>query len=1034
MTLLQSKTVSDWFRLGRAADDFEQLWSLITVLVHWTRSVPGPPFPAERARRSFWADLWEQARATTTPGSGRETTTLSQPTRLGRPIADWDPLDLEVHPAVLMPAGGLVAEGGGNGSGARGTSNALPAYVRRAHDDALAALVEAAIGGRSQMAVLVGGSSTGKTRACWEAVQPLAQRGWTLWHPFEPTRADAAAADLKHVGPRTVVWLNEAQHYLDPDGGGEPIGAALHGLLTDTGRGPVLILGTLWPEYASAYCALPDRRATGGDPYARVRELLAGRRIALPDRFDPAARTAAEVLATAGDENLALALEHTSDGRVTQFLAGAPELMHRYEAGTLPARALLHAAMDAARLGAGVHLPRQFLEHATTGYLTDDEYDALDNDWLKQAFAETGNPVHGDLAPLRRVRARAAHPAPGGVPSATVPAVPSYRLADYLDQHGRHRRRTACPPASFWEAAHDHLAQPDPDVLLPLARAAESRHRLFWAQRLRVRAADSGSMAALRLFADRREQAGDAAGAEDILSRIARAGDVGALVRLAALREQAGDGEAADAYYQQAARAGDTMTALIRAEERRRSGDREGAERLYRRLAETGDEQALAHLVDAHMEAGDHAGAETLLREAAAGGSTAALIRLGRLRWEQAGDSEAAEALYRQAELAGDFDAWVPQVELLESRGEHEESESLARLGEEIDSPEALLRLVELRFAAGDVEGAERLATGSAAAGVWSRLAGLLLAEGDVAGAESRALRADDAKMLAELSVQWEEDGDHDRAASLAVQAAERGHSQRLHELALRRDTQGEPAQAVQLAVQAARCGRPRVLFQLALRRQTAGDQHEADRLFELAAANGDTDALIKLAALMMQRGDTEEAERFALRAAGKGNTRALYQLALNAEKSGKQQEADRLARLVGGTGDTYGLVGLAVLREKAGNRVGAEPLYREAAAAGSQRAHKRLAQLLERAGESSAAEALAAQAADHGAFAEIAVYRARHDDRAGAELLALQAVDAGDTQVLYALRRLYEEDGSGGLDGLWRYGLDPDGTPSAPW
>ncbi|MET7495648.1 hypothetical protein [Streptomyces sp900116325] len=338
MTLLQSKPVSDWFRLGRAADDFEQLWSLITVLVHWTRSVPGPPFPAERARRSFWADLWEQARATTTPGSGRETTTSSQPTRLGRPIADWDPLDLEVHPAVLMPAGGLVAEGGGNGSGARGTSNALPAYVRRAHDDALAALVEAAIGGRSQMAALVGGSSTGKTRACWEAVQPLAQRGWTLWHPFEPTRADAAAADLKHVGPRTVVWLNEAQRYLDPDGGGEPISAALHGLLTGAERGPVLILGTLWPD-------------------------------------------------------------RTSDGRVTQFLAGAPELMHRYEAGTQPARALLHAAMDAARLGAGVHLPRRFLEHATTGYFTDDEYDALDNDWLEQAFAETGTPSTGTSLP-----------------------------------------------------------------------------------------------------------------------------------------------------------------------------------------------------------------------------------------------------------------------------------------------------------------------------------------------------------------------------------------------------------------------------------------------------------------------------------------------------------------------------------------------------------------------------------------------------------------------------------------------------------
>lgn len=64
------------------------------------------------------------------------------------------------------------------------------------------------------MVVLVGTSSTGKTRACWEAVQPLADKGWRLWHPFDLTRADAALEDLKkRVQPRTVVWLNEAQHY-----------------------------------------------------------------------------------------------------------------------------------------------------------------------------------------------------------------------------------------------------------------------------------------------------------------------------------------------------------------------------------------------------------------------------------------------------------------------------------------------------------------------------------------------------------------------------------------------------------------------------------------------------------------------------------------------------------------------------------------------------------------------------------------------------------------------------------------------------
>ncbi|MET9109620.1 hypothetical protein [Streptomyces zhihengii] len=86
----------------------------------------------------------------------------------------------------------------------------------------------------------MGTSSTGKTRACWQAVQPLAEKGWRLWHPFDPTRVEAALEDLHRVGPRTVVWLNEVQHYLGDREFGERIAAAEHHLLIDERRGPVL--------------------------------------------------------------------------------------------------------------------------------------------------------------------------------------------------------------------------------------------------------------------------------------------------------------------------------------------------------------------------------------------------------------------------------------------------------------------------------------------------------------------------------------------------------------------------------------------------------------------------------------------------------------------------------------------------------------------------------------------------------------------------------------------------------------------------
>lgn len=174
---------------------------------------------------------------------------------LGRPIAEWDPHALEVHPAgpgTLIP-GSRTSE-----------ADVLPGYVERAHDLVLAEAVRDAAASRSRMLVLVGTSSTGKTRACWEAVQLLTDDGWRLWHPFDPTRADAALDDLHRVGPRTVVWLNEAQHYLGDRKAGERIAAALQTLLTVPERGPVLVLGTLWPKHADRFTALPlSRKGTG---------------------------------------------------------------------------------------------------------------------------------------------------------------------------------------------------------------------------------------------------------------------------------------------------------------------------------------------------------------------------------------------------------------------------------------------------------------------------------------------------------------------------------------------------------------------------------------------------------------------------------------------------------------------------------------------------------------------------------------------------------------------------------------------------
>ncbi|MFD7613080.1 hypothetical protein [Streptomyces sp. NPDC059828] len=120
---------------------------------------------------------------------------------VGRLIAEYDDRlvldDLEVHTAV-------------DSEGANDRLSLLPPYVPRDPDDRLRAVVTGAVRGYSNIAILIGGSSTGKSRAAWEAVAVLPPH-WRLWHPIVPDRASALIEGLDRVLPCTVIWLNESQ-------------------------------------------------------------------------------------------------------------------------------------------------------------------------------------------------------------------------------------------------------------------------------------------------------------------------------------------------------------------------------------------------------------------------------------------------------------------------------------------------------------------------------------------------------------------------------------------------------------------------------------------------------------------------------------------------------------------------------------------------------------------------------------------------------------------------------------------------------
>ncbi|MFD6990498.1 helix-turn-helix domain-containing protein [Streptomyces sp. NPDC059943] len=719
--------------------------------------------------------------------------------RLGQPINSWEPHDLEVHPA------GSVVGGHGFGGSQR---RPLPGYVRRGHDDVLAQAIHDVQRGHSRMTVLVGDSSTGKTRACWEAIQPLADLGWWLWHPFDPTRATAALDDLRHVQPRTVVWLNEAQHYLGDQNVGERIAAAVHTLLTNHAEGPVLVLGTLWPSYERRYVALPTLGAP--DTHSRVRELLAGRTLRVPDVFDAKALRAAYRLARSGDHLLADALTRAStDGRVTQDLAGASELLQAYEHGTPAARALLQVAMDARRLGVGL-LPHPFLTDAALDYLTDTEYEGLTDDWAEVAFAELAQPVHGKQAPLRQTTERPARRPPEPPTSLLRSETGSvFRLADYLEHYGRADRRWLCPPASFWHAAYSHLSLADD--LSVLAEAAEDRYRLQWAHHLVQRAVDADSPDALARLAEMREAAGDRKGAEDLAQNAADVGNPFALLDLARMRKRAGDIVGVEELTQRAADAGNTYALFDLADMREEAGDRKAAEEFLQQALDAGNPLALGRLAEMREEAGDREGAKQLAQWADDAGHPSVLVNLA-VMWEKAGNRKGAEDLAQRVADAHDTYALVRLATEWEKAGNQSGAEDLAQRAADAGNTDALLNLAQTREGIGDRDSAEFLLRKAAEAGNTYALLDLAERWGRAGNQRvedlvQRAAESDDPYALTRLALEREEADDHDSAMELAQRAADAGNTDALFNLVTMREEAGDHDSAEDLLRKAADAG-----------------------------------------------------------------------------------------------------------------------------------------------------------------------------------------------------------------------------------
>lgn len=583
--------------------------------------------PADRRRG--WVEAWERVMIQDRPEAGR--------------FEAAKPRELGIHSAITTPD----------------TDGDLPTYIERDFDFRLRTLLSNDLPHRGCFVVLVGGSSTGKTRSLYEAVDEL-MRHWWLVQPADTREL----LDLKDRPPRqTIFWLDELQRYL---GGHPPLTSEC--VLAFIRHGNIVV-GTLWPDQYNAYTAGANDDAS--------RLLRIAEPISVPDRLTEDELLAADRIATE-DSRIRTALT-VNDAGLTQVLAGGPRLVMRWEQPPDPyTGAMITAAADAHRLGVQSPLTQRTLGEAMLGYLSPADRVEPQETWLPTALRHARQRLYGDVSALV--------PVDDGRTGKLV----GYTVADYLAQHLRRHRRHAPVPDSAWRALITRAE--NPADLRRIANAATARLRHRYAEPALERLArEFGNGAAATELADLLCGQGRFERAIGILSGHLAANPRDRftedhLVRTHGLRRRveaiqpaadAGDPAARERIADILADGGVCDDLRTRAA----TGDVLAAERLVERLVERGCRRELAERADRGDEFAAEALADLyaawgevgLLEERAAAGDRAAELRLSKIEITDP-ESAAAEvaALRAGADAGRSDDARQLCTRLFELRDEHE--------------------------------------------------------------------------------------------------------------------------------------------------------------------------------------------------------------------------------------------------------------------------------------------------------------------------------------------------------------------------
>ncbi|MFF0087381.1 tetratricopeptide repeat protein [Streptomyces canus] len=278
-------------------------------------------------------------------------------------------LDLGVHPSRLVDHRIAVA---GHADG----GDRVPAYVPRDIHDRLVELL--AVGG---FIVLVGESTAGKSRAAYEAMRAVLPDHILIAPGGRSVLSDAVdrAAQL----PRCVLWLDDLERFLGPDGLTRSNVARLIG---QSGHHRV-VLATIRSVAMARYTDITHPDASEATEARQVLEQAT--QVRLQRRLTPTEYERA--LTRTWDQRIADALDHAAEYGLAEYLSAGPELLNAWEnaweAGHPRAAALIAAAVDCRRVGMVRPLPRTLLESLHEQYLVRRGGDRLGPEPLDAAWA-----------------------------------------------------------------------------------------------------------------------------------------------------------------------------------------------------------------------------------------------------------------------------------------------------------------------------------------------------------------------------------------------------------------------------------------------------------------------------------------------------------------------------------------------------------------------------------------------------------------------------------------------------------------------